>query len=45
MSAVASLAASEKREAIMKNVAFKIASIGAGLVAVLIAGGAGFGRI
>jgi hypothetical protein len=29
----------------MKNVAFKVAAIGAGLVAVLLAGGAGFGRI
>jgi hypothetical protein len=29
----------------MKKVSFKIASIGVGLVAVLLAGGAGFGRI
>ena len=29
----------------MKKVAFKIASIGGGLVAVLLVGGAGFGRI
>jgi hypothetical protein len=34
-----------KREVIMKQVAFKIAAIGGGLVAVLLAGGAGFGRI
>ena len=29
----------------MKNIGFKIATIGAGLVAVLLVGGAGFGRI
>jgi hypothetical protein len=46
MSAVATPAAAHpKREVIMKNVAFKIASVGVGLVAVLLAGGAGFGRI
>jgi hypothetical protein len=46
MSAVATPAAAHpKREVIMKIVSFKIAAIGAGLVAVLFAGGAGFGRI
>ena len=46
MAAVANPAAGQpKREVIMKKAVFKIASIGGGLVAILLAGGAGFGRI